>query len=405
MANHKFGTAHEESASSDDASVARSVALQAPGDVSGSTDALAASRSVLGAAGAESSTSTDAALFTQGRTGVEASTSADSIASLVQTSARFPSEVSESGDGVIHSFTRADIADYEFVLVDPVTNTMNPFVPFGGSQAISGKFAPGGFEVADQDQSAVLGDYRMFGTDRHAPPTWAWSLFTQSETPADALDWYDVFKSVWDNKVRNSPEQVLALRYQVAGRTRRVHGRPRRITPVYDDLRIGKIRIECDMALSEDVYYDEAENAIQAGLSAAGTSISAGIILPQALPWHFTQPATPVTKQAIITGSESTWIDVDFYGPSVNPWVKIGNLTWGLVGSLDLGQKVTLSGKPWNMGVWRNDGTNLPGLLDPRARLSALQISPGTYSVQYGAWDSTGNSYVVLRWRNAYQSL
>jgi hypothetical protein len=295
--------------------------------------------------------------------------------------------------------------NYQFELVDPITNTLSPVVPFGAGQPISGKFAPGGYEVVDQDSSAVIGDYRMFGTDRHAPPTWAWSLFTDTANPEDALDWTDAFKSVWNNRVRKNPEGVLALRYKIANRTRRVHGRPRRFTPVPDAIQNGKIHIECDFDLAEDIYYDDDENAIQASLAGAVVSSYSGLVLPQPLPWVFTTASPPRTAQAMLGGSQATWVDLDFYGPSTIPWVKIGNLTWGLTGSLLAGQVVTISGKPWSMGVRRNDGANLPGLLDPRARLSALQLDPGTYSVQYGGFDNTGSSKVIIRWRNAFQSL
>jgi hypothetical protein len=401
---NKTGVAREQSSSTDDLAITKAKASTAPAEASSSSDSVDATRSVAAPTiGPETSTSTDSVLVTQGRTATESSTSTDQILSITKTTVLNPSEQSVSSDGVITEFHRADIADYEFVLVEPVANTL-PFIPFGGSQEITGKFSPGGFEVADQDQAAVLGDYRMFGTDRHAPPVWAWSLFTQSDNAQDALEWLDIFKSVWNSKVRRVPEQVLACRYQVAGRMRRVYGRPRRFSPVTDQINIGKVRIECDFTLAEDVYYTDDESSVQVGATAS-VGVASGIIVPQPLPWVFTTQAPPLTAQAIIGGTEKTWVDVDFYGPCSNPWVKIGSLTWGLNGSLLNGEVVTLSGKPWSMGLRRPDGTNLPGWLDSRSRLSALQVDPGTYSVQYGAWDNTGTSHAVVRWRPAYQSL
>lgn len=372
-------------------------------EISTSTDAVTRTTTKQASAGAEVSTSTDTLRFNVGKTAVEASTSTDA-ASHTKANTRNPAETSLSSDGVRVEYTRADIGNYQFVIVEDDPNTMNPWVPFGAGQAIAGRFTPGAPEVTDQDVNAVLGDYRMFGVDRHTAPTWAWSLFTDTGSPEDALAWVDLMTQVWNHKVRKSPEQVLALRYKVGGRVRRVYGRPRRLTPIPDAIQNGKIHIEADFALAEPIYYDDDESMAGAGLTPAYNA-AAGIILPQPLPWVFTTQPPPQTGQAIISGTAATWVDIDIYGPTTNPWVKIGNLTWGLGGSLENGQKVTVSGKPWSMGVRREDGTNLPGWLDPRSRLSALQMEPGTYSVQFGGWDNTGTSRVVLRWRQAHQSL
>lgn len=396
----RSGSASSGSISKDAASATRALARPAGEEESVSTDAVGAVEQSSREADAETSTSTDAVLVAQGRNLPDLSESTDDV-STVDTTVRYIADTSTSFDNIVAEMNRPEIGNYEFMVVDP----LGPVVPFGGLQVITGKFNPGSFEVADQDSAAALGDFRMFGSDKHTPPMWNWSLFTNLETPEAATEWADALAQIWKAKRhRQGPEGVLPLRYRMNNRVRRVYGRPRRFTPVYDSVQKGKIKIECDFALAEDIYYDDDEHTVTATLGQA-LGMSAGIVLPQPVPWRFNTPAPPKTEQAIIGGTSPTWVDIDFYGPSANAWVKIGDLTWGLDGEIPIGQRVTVSGKPWSMGVRRDDGTPVPGMLDPRARLSALQLDPGVYSVQFGGWDNTGSSRVVIRWRNANQTL
>lgn len=392
----KSKTIIETSTDSDDAvTISKTRNTAGPADTSGSTDAVSASQTAFRSQG-DTSTSTDAVTLLQGRSGQEASASTDAIPTLVKTNNRFIGDVSFSFDNVFATIQRGEISDYQFVL------ETTPRIPFGQGQAISGKFNPGGFQMNSQDSDGAVGDYRLFGTDRKSPPTWAWDLFTDVYTPEDARVWADNLGRAWDDGVRNTPEGAIAMRYGMAGTIRRVYGRPRNFTPVLDSIQNGKIHIICDFALSEDIYYEDTENTATAGLSPSIVSGS-GIILPQVLPWIFSTTPPPRTGQVIIGGTQKTWVDIIFHGPTVNPYVQIGTLTWGLIGSIPLGETVSLSGKPWSMGIKRGNGFHVPGWLDPRARLSALQMLPGSYSVQFGGVDNTGTSSVELHWRNAYR--
>lgn len=364
------------------------------------TDAVVASR-VFIAAQADTSTLTDAVRADKGTIRGETANFGSAVATTA-TSSRALAEVPNFTDSAQVKLIHADIDDYQFVI------PIEPWVPWGAGQTIAGKFTPGGYDLRTQDTPGAVGDYMLFGTDRKTPPTWGWDLFTDVHEPGEALKWSELLACVWDNGVRLTPGGVLPLRYKVAGRVRRVYGRPGKLTAVPDQVQNGKVHLTADFRLAEDAYYDDDESTATVKLTpGVPTGTGAGIVLNPGttLPWVFTTPAPPQTGQVIIGGSRETWVDIEFRGPSANPFVQIGSLTWGLTGVIPLGQTVTLTGRPWEMGVRRSDGVHLPGMLDPRARLSALALKPGTYAVTYGAVDASGTSQATLRWHNANKTL
>lgn len=312
---------------------------------------------------------------------------------------RAPSETMIMSDTVIVETTIAPLTDYQFVVAD-----IAPRVPFGANETLFVKtFDPGDFDTRDQDVDGN-GDYRMFGTDYVSPPTWGWDMFTDTRDPADSLAWVDWLRQVWNNDVRKTPNGVNRLSYVIGGRARCVYGRPRRFTPKPDKINLGKTYISTTFVLAEDTYYDDDEQTVTLGMTPA-TVQGTGVVLPQPLPWHFNTSPAPRTSVLLVGGTKETWITPTFYGPVSNPWVQIGGLTFGLYGTVPLGQSVALKGRPWEAGVLFSTGQYRPDMLDARARLSQLQFKPGPYAVTYGGSDNTGSSRVVLAWRDASQSM
>lgn len=371
---------------------------QTPSDNLGLTDAI---KQGLGRAPSDNLGLTDSLSGALGRNPSDSLGLTDSL-SQVSSLGRVINDSLRLTDSLVAQYIRQDIQDYNFVLADSVSDS--PWVPFGVGQAIDLKaFDPGGFDVRNQDTPGVQGDYMTFGTDYHTPPVWSWDLRTDMRTPGDARDWADRFKVVWQNAVRNSPNGVVPMRYRIDGVVRRVWGRPRRFTPSMGKIHLGKIYIVADFQLAEDVYYDDVESGTIVAI-APGWTGSSGIILPSTLPWQFSTGPAPRLGQMQIQGTTNTWVDAVFTGPISNPWVQVGSLTFGLVGFIPLGKNVRLSGKPWQMGVYMSDGSWHPEMLDPRSRLSQLQMAPGLYAITYGGADATGTSQVTVTWRNAYTS-
>lgn len=292
------------------------------------------------------------------------------------------------------------VGDYQFQIEVP------PYVTFGGlNQGIKvSSFDPGSFDIRSADVDSPIGDWRSFGVDRRTPPVWAWTLWTDAHSPAEALALTDRLGAVWDDAVRLTPGAVVALTYGVAGRRRQVFGRPRRFTATLDVIQTGRVHIAADFALAEDVYYDADEQQVVAAMTPGATPPS-GLIIPATVPWRFTVGQVTRTMLASVRGTAPTWISATFYGPVINPWISIGEMTINLTGYIPADQSVRLSGRPWESGLVRSDGAGVPEMLDPRARMSTLRVSPGDYPITYGGIDTAGSSRCIVTWRNAYRSL
>lgn len=298
------------------------------------------------------------------------------------------------------------ISDYQFCA------DVDPQVPFGyGTPLNVTAFDPGTAAIRHQDQPGGVADTMVFGTDRRTPQTWQWSMFTDLATidVAGALAQVDELAQVWDNDVRLSPGDVIAMRYTVAGRTRLVYGRPRRWTPVPDQIQRGKIHITCDFQLAEyETYYDDEEEKTPAIPIAPTVITGTHFTFPIKFPLVAATSPTTYTQQAVVSGSQRTWLTPRFTGPVANPWVQIGDQRYALQGSIPANQTVRISGRPWEIGVF-NETTGVWGgsdlLLDPKSRLSQLRLKPGTYSITYGGVDNTGTSTCAVSWHRAYRAL
>jgi hypothetical protein len=295
-----------------------------------------------------------------------------------------------------------EIEDHQFVA------DVEPYVPFGfGQTIVVEKFLPGAATMRTQDMESPVGDYRLFGTDLKTPPTWSWDLYTDVYDEGEALAWAENLADVWDaENLRREPNKVIGLRYANAGRIRRVFGRPRNFTQTPGDLiQNGKMLLNIDFALAENLYYEDEEEVV-GPIAMIPESRGSGWTFPMKFPLKSRIPTVPTqVALATIRGRKPTWLSIDIRGPVVDPWIQIGQYRWGLRGTVEHDRTVTMTGLPWEMGVRRDDGTFLPGMLDPRARLSQLRLPPGNYPVSYGGFDPTLTSRASVRWRNAYGAM
>jgi hypothetical protein len=377
----------------------QSSATDSAGAVDTVTTTLTAARAATDTAGA-----TDSHSWSLGRVWA-ASSSAGAADTVTQSMAVVRSLTSAAGasDKVTWTIDRPDILDYQFVF------DAEPYVPFGlGQTIVVADFNPGTAETRSQDINSPTSDARIFGTDRRTPPTWSFDLYTDVETPEAALAWAQNMEEVWDAEgLRRTPNAVVALRYKLAGRVRRVFGRPRDFSLVPSFIRTGRVHMVADFALAENTFYDDTEDGLIVRTDPTVGGQTTGFTYPVTYPLTIGgyQEQAARTEQANIYGKRPTWVDITITGPTIDPWVRIGDQRWALRGQLGNGESVRLSGKTWQQGVFRGDGAPVPGLLDPRARLSQLRIKPGSYPVSFGGYDPTGSSKATLAWRPAYGTL
>lgn len=319
-------------------------------------------------------------------------------ATVVQTMFRAPADRAVITEQVVATLGHTEIIDYQFVL------GVEPWMPFGyGQTVVVENFDPGTAETRDQDGLSPVADVRWFGQDLKTPPTWSFDLYTDVETADQALGWAANFERVWDlEAVRTTPNMVIPLRYAIAGRLRRVYGRPRNFAMVPTYVRTGRVSMLADFVLAENTFYDDALNTTLARLR---PSTRAGLTFPLTFPATFQVPGVPRQEVITVGGTRPTWVDLTFYGSVQDPWVQIGQQRWALRGTLPLGQSVRMSGAPWQQGLLRSDGAWVPGMLDPRARLSQLRLAPGQYTVTMGGFGDTSTARTEVSWRDAYGAM
>lgn len=267
-------------------------------------------------------------------------------------------------------------------------------------------FDPGGWSMRVQDQEAPHGDYRVHGRDQLTPGTWAWQLYTDASDAAGALSLVDDLTAVWNGEsTRTDPGAVMPCRYKIAGRTRLVYGRPRNLTSsLTTTAHTGKIQLTCDFDLTEQTYYDDDEQSVQAPLSGSDV-YGGGFEFPLYFPLTSDPDLTPRVEVAVVAGSKPSWLTVSIDGPVNDPWISLGSFIFSLRGFVDLGETITFSGAPWDMGVRRQDGAYVPGMLDARTHLSQLRLPPGSYPFLFGGDDNTGTSQATVSWRDAWHGM
>jgi hypothetical protein len=299
-----------------------------------------------------------------------------------------------------------EISDYQFVMP-----TVGPRVVLGrGETIVVERFVPAYGEGRNQDQDAPNGGHRAFGVDERTAGVWTFELFTDTPNAKQALEWVELMAQAWDAPhIRRTPSAVVPLQYKRAGQLRRVYGRPRNFqAPPGTLIQNGRMPITAEFHLVEDLFYEDAEQSVGVGMTPTptGAQRKSGFRFPVRFPIRSTEiPGQGRARTEMITigGRQPTPAVISIIGPVVNPWVKIGERTWGLRGEVASGETIHLSGLPWAQTVFSSDGVFRPDMLDPRARLAHLKLEPGSHPLTFGGFDTSGSARAVVRWRNAYR--
>jgi len=263
---------------------------------------------------------------------------------------------------------------------------------------------PGSLSWRTQDQPNPIGDGTTMGRDLIEPQTWNFKLFTDEDDEEGALDALDELATIWrGDSVRGTAGKVMPLRYQLAGRIRRVYGRPRRwAAPLTNNLLNGYVDIVSDFKCVSELYFDDIEQSAMFDTTSAEPS--GGFEVPFEAPIAVNIGDTKPQKRTVkIGGRVKTPISIDFHGPSVDASLEIAGQTYRLRGTLGINDVVTLDGRPWVMAATK-DGRAAGQLVHPQTRLSRLQLPQGSHEGIYRAIDDTGASYATVRWHDAHVS-
>ena len=261
------------------------------------------------------------------------------------------------------------------------------------------EWGPGEEDIRTQDAVLDADDARVFGRDRRTPGVLSFDLEIRERAPDDALAVLGPLRASWDGP-RTEPRAVSTLRYRLAGRTRRVYGRPRRFTPVMSDLVLGRVPVVADFALSDINHYSDAEHSVSSDLT--GSTNPLGVSSPIRSPFAATFGAwTAPQRTAVVSGDRSTWPIIEFHG-GTNPWCEVAGWRCRVLASLNWDETVIVDTRPWVRSSTLN-GSYAP--LDRGSRLAEMALPPGNWPVRYGNDSSAGAPSVVVRWRDAFSSL
>lgn len=253
-------------------------------------------------------------------------------------------------------------------------------------------------EPRTQDAPASGRDGVLFGVDTFEPPTWGLDLRVKAGSVEEALALLAPLQAAWRDPVRHTPGAVVALRYRLAGRTRRVYGRPRRFTPILDLLGVAYVPVITTFACVDHLHYDDDEQVL---VLTQVPVASAGLVEPLSEPLS-TQPFGSRPGVVTNTGDAPAPLVVRFDGPSTDPSLALtGGDTIGLRMTLAASDSVVVD---TSAGTVTLNGTgNVAGRLTRASRFFALPS--GSSELRYAAIDATATSSATVTYRPAHTSL
>lgn len=263
-------------------------------------------------------------------------------------------------------------------------------------------FDTGDFELKQQFTQLPWQDGVVPGSDFLGEATWSWELAARGEDLAEVLAAAAQLKRVWRAPSRKVPGAVVPLRYYLAGRWRRVYGRPGHIeTPKPDYLALdGYGRFGAEFHVTRAAHYDDVEQSVPITIVPATTG---GLKAPLRAPLSTARSSDPRAGLLTNSGDTETPVTIRFVGPIGWPLIK-ASTGWEIGLSAVLAHDDVVVVDPIEGTVTKN-GVPAPGLLSPRSRVKEALLQPGITEMTFTGTDLTGTAVAVMSWRSAYTSI
>ena len=267
-----------------------------------------------------------------------------------------------------------------------------------------GGFDPGSAEPRSQEAPRPMGDGVMFGVDYIDPPTWAWTVGLNATSEEEALELLAPLTTAWRNNAgRAVSGNSIPLRYNLAGRTRVVYGRPRHISAPKMDTRIDLGYAQCvlDFKCEDHLTYDDDMDSVV--LTLLNTS-SSGWAFPTTWPIFTTGSGT---RQGVIDvgGDAPTPFTATFDAPNglTSPSLVGDGWAFDLDAVIPRGMSVTVDTRLAT--AVRSDGASLAGALSRRSRIGRSRLKGGGQELVFTGTDPSATARCTVRWRPAHHSL
>jgi hypothetical protein len=264
-------------------------------------------------------------------------------------------------------------------------------------------FKPGGPDWYTEDSSNPVNGATAFGRDHLQGTTWQWDMHVNRDQTANAAKSLGELATAWRARyIRDEVGAVLSLRYQLAGRTRRIFGRPRRFEYSPNNLILGGyVPISADFKCVDSLTYDDEPDSVVLQLEVTPTG---GLIFPTIFP-STSLPSGARDSTAVVSGDADTYPVIRFDGPVTNPSIETADWAISLDMTINDGEFVEIDTRPWAQTVLLNGSTSAAGALGKRQWLSAMKLSPGQHDFVYRGSATSGGATCEVRWRSAWNSI
>lgn len=267
-------------------------------------------------------------------------------------------------------------------------------------------FDPGEAEWLTQDGQNTRRGVRGFGRDVRGARTWIWATHTDQEDVETAVDVLDRFSAAWSPEALvRDPGALTAVRYRLAGRDRRVFGRPRRFSaPPTNRILGGYVPITHDFDLVDSYTYDDVESSVAIPYS---TSTSGGgFTLPATMPLATQATEGVGSGQITIGGRARAYPVIRFSGPWTNPSMTTDHWTLRWTGEIGPNGWVEIDTRPWALTVLDQDGSSAVGGLSRATWLEDIWFAPQSQpGISLSGSAASGGAVATLRWRNTWTSI
>lgn len=257
---------------------------------------------------------------------------------------------------------------------------------------------PGYPEIRTQDAESPNGDDRFFGRDYLTPPVWSMTFVTDAADAAGGLTALGELARIWRSKeLRQNPNKVLTLEYEIAGRPRLVYGRPRKFAYNPTNPADGVISATAEFATADALFYAAEEQRRRVTLVPASTG---GFTTPFESPIIMGGSAEIQGLIEDVGGDEPAPFRALIHGPVSNPYLYGDG--WEIRLAVTLAYDTSLTIDTRTFEVIRSDGTSLAGYLARGTRLADARLQPGPDRIVFGGSDTTGTAYAEVSWHAAF---
>lgn len=275
------------------------------------------------------------------------------------------------------------------------------FAADGSEPLVVTGFDPGDHQLRSDDVEVSGRAGAVPSVDVDASRLWQFEIAALGASDLETLGLVAELATVWRPAALMRPGELVPLKYELAGRSRRVYGRPGAwadhdgaFTPQ------GVAEVLAAFRVLEPAFYDDVESSVVLGIVPAASAL---LMFPATPPFVWRSAGGEQSRWAVVGGDAVARPRITFRGPVTRPWVRVGGVLVELTGTIAYDDAVTVDALART--VTHADGSRAGDIVSPRTRVGDLRLQPGTHEVTFGGDDITGTATVEVAWRSAYNSI